>query len=43
MVERALNQIVNDYTQIYSQLKKKLKWSVADERSLMLVSSLYVI
>jgi hypothetical protein len=41
-VERGLDQIVNDYTQIYSQLKKKLKWSVADERSLMLVSSLYI-
>ncbi|MCT8137810.1 DUF4003 domain-containing protein [Anaerobacillus sp. CMMVII] len=42
MMERGLDQIVNDYTEIYSQLKKKLKWSVSDARSLMLVSSLYI-
>ncbi len=37
-----INQIVNEYTNIFTQLKRKLTWKVADSRSLMLVSSLYV-
>ncbi|MFI8575608.1 hypothetical protein ACIGEL_07830 [Rossellomorea aquimaris] len=33
---------VNEYKDIYSQLKKRLRWKVSDSRSLMMVPSLYV-
>ncbi|MFN7253408.1 MAG: DUF4003 family protein [Anaerobacillus sp.] len=37
-----LDEVVNEYAEIYGQLKKELKWKVSDERSLMLVASLYM-
>ncbi|MGE6754027.1 DUF4003 family protein [Rossellomorea sp. NPDC071047] len=33
---------VKEYREIYSQLKKRLRWKVSDSRSLMMVASLYV-
>ncbi|KHF39416.1 DUF4003 family protein [Halalkalibacter okhensis] len=37
-----LDQIVNEYSSIFRQLKKRLKWHFTDERTLMMVASLYV-
>jgi Protein of unknown function (DUF4003) len=33
---------LEEYQEIYSQLKKRLRWKVSDSRSLMMVASLYV-
>ncbi|UTE78772.1 DUF4003 family protein [Rossellomorea sp. KS-H15a] len=33
---------LEDYREIYSQLKERLRWKVSDSRSLMMVASLYV-
>ncbi|MDT9027090.1 DUF4003 family protein [Rossellomorea yichunensis] len=33
---------VKEYREIYSKLKKRLRWKVSDSRSLMMVASLYV-
>lgn len=33
---------LEDYQEIYSKLKKRLRWKVSDSRSLMMVASLYV-
>jgi Protein of unknown function (DUF4003) len=33
---------VKEYKDIYSQLKKRLRWKVSDSRSLMMVASLYI-
>ncbi|KAA0561515.1 DUF4003 family protein [Bacillus sp. CH30_1T] len=33
---------VKEYKDIYSQLKKRLRWKVSDSRSIMMVASLYV-
>ncbi|MBU9722949.1 MULTISPECIES: DUF4003 family protein [Bacillaceae] len=37
-----LERTVNDYTKTFVQLKKKLRWHVSDERTLMMVSTLYL-
>ncbi|MCD8510344.1 MAG: DUF4003 domain-containing protein [Bacillus sp. (in: Bacteria)] len=36
-------QLVHDYGQIFGELKKKLRWQITDERTLMMVASLYLI
>ncbi|BCB02674.1 DUF4003 family protein [Bacillus sp. KH172YL63] len=37
-----MNHKVDQYKDIYGQLKKSLRWKVADSRSIMMVASLYV-
>ncbi|MDQ0253479.1 hypothetical protein J2S74_000851 [Evansella vedderi] len=37
------DQLVNEFTDAYGQLRKKLKWHVSDERSLIMVAALYII
>lgn len=36
-----LDQIIAEYTEVFTQLNKKLKWSIIDPSSLMMISSLY--
>lgn len=36
-------QLVQDYSRIFGELKKKLKWQITDERTLMMVAFLYLI
>ncbi|MET3698939.1 uncharacterized protein DUF4003 [Bacillus oleivorans] len=43
MNHQIIDQNLNDYIQIYSLLKEKLKWKIADQRTLMLIASMYVI
>ncbi|MFC7061027.1 DUF4003 family protein [Halobacillus seohaensis] len=38
---RDLDQIIAEYIEVFTQLKKKLKWSTVDPSSLMMISSLY--
>ncbi len=38
---RDLNQISTEYMEVFTALKKKLKWGMADTSSIMMISSLY--
>ncbi|SDY20742.1 Protein of unknown function [Evansella caseinilytica] len=38
-----VEQVVEEYKTIFSQMKKKLRWQMTDERFLMMISSLYII
>ena len=38
-----IGQKLNDYIKIYTLLKEELKWKVPDQRTLMLIASMYVI
>ncbi|WP_246944848.1 DUF4003 family protein [Bacillus pinisoli] len=42
-MKTSLQNKVMEYTNIYEQLHKSLKWKVTDSRTLMMVSSLYVV
>ncbi|HWO75322.1 MAG TPA: DUF4003 family protein [Bacillus sp. (in: firmicutes)] len=43
MIYDTINQKLIDYIKIYTLLKEKLKWKVADQRTLMLIASMYVV
>lgn len=43
MVIGELQKKVNQYKDIYAQLKRELKWKVSDQRTLMMVASMYVV
>lgn len=38
-----LQDKVQEYTNIYEQLYKSLKWKVSDTKTLMIVASMYVV
>lgn len=43
MITEELKKKVNQYKDIYAQLKRELKWKVTDQRTLMMVASMYVV
>ncbi|GAA0315213.1 DUF4003 domain-containing protein [Bacillus carboniphilus] len=43
MLSENLQTKVDEYIDIYGQLRKKLRWKVADQRTLMLIASMYVV
>jgi hypothetical protein len=43
MLTETLQKKVDQYKDIYAQLKGELKWKVADQRTLMMVASMYVV
>lgn len=42
-MKQNVDRIVEKYSEIYSQLRKRLKWHVTDERTLMMVAAIYVL
>ena len=42
MIPQSLQERVDQYQDIYHQLKKDLKWKVSDKRMLMMIASMYV-
>ncbi|HWO98330.1 MAG TPA: DUF4003 domain-containing protein [Bacillus sp. (in: firmicutes)] len=43
MLTEALRKKVDQYKDIYVQLKRELKWKVSDQRTLMMIASMYAV
>lgn len=43
MLTNDLNEKTKQYISIYAELKSKLKWKVAHDQILMLISSAYIV